>query len=70
MHGDASVNAAGISGHSGYNLATGGIKVYSTLNLDIVLKQVKDWITVFVLSDKLTELQITFRFEVRKILDT
>jgi hypothetical protein len=52
VHGDGSVNAADISGHSGYNLATGGTETYSTANLDIVLEHAKDLDFVFVLSDK------------------
>jgi hypothetical protein len=50
--GDGSVNGADISGHSGYNLATGGTETYSSANLDLVLDQVKDLDYVFILSDK------------------
>jgi hypothetical protein len=67
VHGDASVNGADVSGHPGYNLATGGTEVYSTANLDLVLEQVKDLDYVFVISDNYGILDYT-SVEVGKIL--
>jgi hypothetical protein len=52
VHSSGLVDAADISGYSGYTLATGGTETYNTTYLDYALEQVKDLDYVFILADK------------------